>query len=103
MAMIEGAEDSARPGYRPEFSRRVQAGCGGQVIELLRSNDAVRLSYVTALLADVGIETVMLDLHNSVLQGSLGILPRRLMVIEADFPAARRHLIDAGEWDGDAA
>lgn len=76
---------------------------GGQVIELLRSNDAVRLSYVTALLADVGIEAVMLDLHNSVLQGSLGILPRRLMVIEDDFAAARRHLIDAGEWDGDAA
>jgi hypothetical protein len=73
------------------------------VIELLRSNDAVRLSYVTALLADAGIEAVMLDLHNSVLQGSLGILPRRLMVISEDFAAARRLLIDAGEWDGDAA
>ena len=68
----------------------------------MRSNDAVRLSYVVALLADAGIEAVMLDLHNSVLQGSLGILPRRLMVIHDDFDAARRLLIDAGEWDGDA-
>ena len=58
---------------------------------------------MTALLADLGIEAIMLDLHNSVLQGSLGILPRRLMVIEEDFVAARRHLIEAGEWDGDDA
>lgn len=48
--------------------------------EVLRSNDLVRLSFLSALLADAGIETIVLDDHTSIIQGSLDILPRRLMV-----------------------
>ena len=65
--------------------------------ELLRTNDIVKLSWVEALLADAGIETLVLDLHTSVLEGSLGILPRRLMVIDDDLLRAQRVLRDAGE------
>ena len=62
------------------------------------SNDMIRLSFLTALLADAGIETVMLDGHTSVLEGSAGAIPRRLAVNIGDFPRAERLLRDAGEW-----
>jgi len=57
--------------------------------DILRSNDLVELSWAQAVLRDAGIEAVMLDSHTSVLEGSLGILPRRLMVLEDDFAAAQ--------------
>ncbi|HEY9537405.1 MAG TPA: DUF2007 domain-containing protein [Kiloniellaceae bacterium] len=65
--------------------------------ELLRTNDVVRLSWLEALLADAGVRTVVLDIHTSVIEGSLGILPRRLMVSDEDYPRARQTLLDAGE------
>lgn len=65
--------------------------------ELLRTNDVVRLSWLQALLSDAGVETLVLDLHTSIVEGSIGILPRRLMVSDADFARARRVLLDAGE------
>jgi len=66
------------------------------VVELLRTNDAVLLSWSLALLRDGGIEGVVLDTHASIADGSLGILPRRLMVRTADSAAARRILDEAG-------
>ncbi|WP_340117545.1 DUF2007 domain-containing protein [Pelagibius sp. 7325] len=65
--------------------------------ELLRTNDVVKLSWVEALLADAGIGCVVLDLHTSILEGSIGILPRRLMVADEDLPRAQGVLRDAGE------
>ena len=65
--------------------------------ELLRTNDWVRLSWVQALLADAGIESVVLDMHASIVDGSIGALPRRLMVAAPDFVRARALLRDAGE------
>jgi hypothetical protein len=53
---------------------------------------------LTALLADAGIDAVLLDSHTSILEGSAGAIPRRLVVSEEDFPQARRILRDAGEW-----
>ena len=50
--------------------------------ELLRTNDIVRLSWLTALLADAGIEAMVLDSHTSVLEGSALAIPRRLAVDE---------------------
>ncbi len=67
------------------------------MVELLRTNDIVRLSFLGALLADAGIETVVLDTHTSILEGSIGAIPRRLMVIGDDIVAARRVLALAGE------
>lgn len=65
--------------------------------ELLRTNDAVRLSWLTALLADSGIEGIVLDQHTSAVEGSISAIPRRLMVADGDFERARRLLDEAGE------
>lgn len=64
--------------------------------ELLRSNDPVRLSWAEALLAAAGIDAVVLDSHTSVIEGSIGALPRRLMVADDDHQRARQLLADAG-------
>ena len=68
--------------------------------ELLRSNNIVRLSFLTALLADAGIEAVIFDSHTSVAEGSISAIPRRLMVDDADYVRARRILIESGESAG---
>ncbi|MBM3483684.1 MAG: DUF2007 domain-containing protein [Alphaproteobacteria bacterium] len=70
------------------------------MIELLRLNDPVRLSYLIAMLRDGGVEPVVLDTHMSVLEGSLIAIPRRLMVADDDAEQARRILREAGELDG---
>jgi len=65
--------------------------------EVIRTNDVVRISWLRALLADAGIETVVLDQHTSVIEGSIGAIPRRLCVADADYSAARYVLDTAGE------
>lgn len=63
---------------------------------LIRSNDPVELSFAQALLADAGIPAVLLDQHTSVLEGSIGAIPRRLCVADDDLEEARTLLIEAG-------
>jgi hypothetical protein len=65
--------------------------------ELLRSNDMVRISWISALLDDASIESVVLDGHASVVEGSIGAIQRRIMVLDDDWQRARRILEDAGE------
>ena len=64
---------------------------------VITSNNLVQLSFLTALLADAGIETTVLDGYTSITEGSAGAIPRRLMVNEADYSRASRILRDAGE------
>lgn len=66
----------------------------------MRTNDVVKLSWIQALLADSGIETVLLDVHTSIIEGSIGAIPRRLAVIDEDYPQAIRILRAAGEEGG---
>ena len=61
------------------------------------SNDPVRLSFLIALLADAGITAIVLDSHASIMDGSIGAVPRRLVVAEEDEAPARRLLREAGE------
>jgi hypothetical protein len=63
--------------------------------EVLKSNNPVELSYAEALLKDAGIASVVFDDHMSVLDGSMVILPRRLMVSDADLGPAQA-LLKAG-------
>jgi hypothetical protein len=73
--------------------------------ELMRATDPVLISFVEALLRSAGIEPVLLDRNMSVLEGSLGILPCRILIAEEDWPAARRLVTDAdlGSWIIDEA
>ncbi len=65
--------------------------------ELLRTNDIVKLSWLQALLADAGIACFVADGHMSIMEGSIGILPRRLMVPSEDHAAAARLVREAGD------
>jgi hypothetical protein len=61
-----------------------------------RTNDAVLVSAVVALLESAGIRPLVFDQNMSVLEGSLGVLPRRVLVIEDHELRARKLLEDAG-------
>jgi hypothetical protein len=52
--------------------------------EILKSNNPVELSFAEAVLKDSGIDSVIFDEHMSVIDGSMVILPRRLMVSDDD-------------------
>jgi len=60
------------------------------MIELLRTNNQVLISWLRALLAENGIEIVVLDTHTSVLEGSSIAIPSRIMVADDDYERARR-------------
>ncbi len=62
---------------------------------VLTTNDAVLLDFARALLVDAGIEAAVFDSHMSIMDGSLGVLPRRLMVSDGDFDEAERVLREA--------
>jgi hypothetical protein len=64
---------------------------------VLISNNLVRLSFLSALLRDAGIDCVLLDGHVSAVEGSIGAIPRRLAVLPEDERQARRVLQEAGE------
>ncbi len=64
--------------------------------ELIRTNDAVLVSAVVALLESAGIRPLVFDQNMSVLEGSLGILPRRVLVAADHASRARQLLLDAG-------
>ncbi|MBS0233339.1 MAG: DUF2007 domain-containing protein [Proteobacteria bacterium] len=68
--------------------------------ELILTNDLVLMSYAEALLADQGIEAVVFDRNMSLMEGSIGAFPRRLVVADDVWYRASRILKDAGlgEW-----
>jgi hypothetical protein len=67
--------------------------------ELIRANDPVLLSFAESLLKDAGIHCFVADQGMSILEGSLGMLPRRLLVDDERAVQARRILVDAGLAD----
>ncbi|MGP9805515.1 putative signal transducing protein [Paracoccus sp. NSM] len=64
--------------------------------ELFRSTDPVRISAATSLLESEGIRCFEMDQHMSALEGSIGILPRRVMVADRDLFMAQAILRDTG-------
>lgn len=83
----------------PPGKRRMDAGTtgrGADVKELLRTNDIVLVSFVRALLDEAEIPYLVLDSHMSVVEGSLGVLPRRVLVGEDRMTAARRLMAENG-------
>jgi hypothetical protein len=64
--------------------------------EIVRTNDVVLISAIEALLAGAGIKYLVLDQNMSILEGSLGMLPRRILVPDEHARGARQVLKDAG-------
>lgn len=74
----------------------LRTGSKDHMREILRTNNPVLLSFVEVLLRDAGLEQMVADLNMSVLEGSIGILPRRILVRTEDWTRARRVLDEAG-------
>tara|TARA_R100001129_G_scaffold100854_1_gene69004 strand:+ start:3399 stop:3671 length:273 start_codon:yes stop_codon:yes gene_type:complete len=74
--------------------------------ELIRTNDPVLISFVESLMRDAGIGCMVADTNMSILDGSIGMLPRRIMVDGDETENARQLITDAGlahelrPWDG---
>jgi hypothetical protein len=64
--------------------------------ELVRTNDAVLISAIEALLKGAGIPHLLADQNISVLEGSIGAFQRRILVGEDEIDAARKLLVEAG-------
>ncbi len=62
----------------------------------MRTNDPVMLSWLQAYLKESHIPVFILDNHTSIIEGSIGAIPRRVMVDSEDIEAARR-LLDAAD------
>ncbi|HUO54436.1 MAG TPA: DUF2007 domain-containing protein [Rhodoblastus sp.] len=66
------------------------------MIELLRTNDLVLISAIEAVLSEAGVSYFVADQYMSVMEGSLGFLPRRICVADDEAHRARRLLREAG-------
>lgn len=62
---------------------------------VLKTIDPVVLNYAVNVLEQEGIKSVVFDTHASVMDGSMGFLPRRLMVLDEDFDRAQKLLRQA--------
>jgi hypothetical protein len=66
------------------------------MVELLRSNDPVLISFVASLLADAEVTHSVADSHMSVIDGSINAVTNRVLVAEDEYDTARQLLTDAG-------
>lgn len=64
------------------------------MVELLRLNDPVLISYILSVLEDEGIPAIVLDEHTSILEGSIGAIQRRVMVAKEDLHMAKQIVED---------
>ncbi len=68
--------------------------------EVARTTNPVFLSWAVATLAEHGIEAMVFDQHMSILEGSIGILPRRILVIDEDETRAKEIIAAGPDPDG---
>ncbi len=66
------------------------------LVELVRTNDLVLISLIETLLDEAEIAHFVADRHMSAMEGSLGFLPRRILVDSDEAARARRLLAEAG-------
>ncbi|MCC0029841.1 MAG: DUF2007 domain-containing protein [Brucellaceae bacterium] len=66
------------------------------MIEIVRTNDPVVLSFIEALMKDAGIACMIADQNMSIVEGSLGVLARRVLVDREKVEQAKRIVRDAG-------
>ncbi len=83
------------PRQAAKGDRKARFGYKFPMRAVLKTLDPVMLNYAANLLSQEGIESVVFDTHASVMDGSMGFLPRRLMVLDEDFAKAEQLLRDA--------
>ena len=66
------------------------------MIELVRTNDLVLISFVESVLTQAGVRFFVADNHMSAVEGSLGFLPRRILVDSDQRERRARLLREAG-------
>ena len=93
MSSLAGLHDMVVPAI---LARDAGWGYGLSMVELIRTNDLVLISLVEAILAGERISFFLADQHMSAVEGSLGFLPRRILVAENEAARARRVLREAG-------
>jgi hypothetical protein len=76
----------------PGGDRKARFDYKGAMRAVLRTTDPVILDFAANVLSQEGIESVVFDTHASVMDGSMGFLPRRLMVLDEDFVRAEKLL-----------
>lgn len=67
--------------------------------ELLRTNDPALISFIEATLRGAGISVMILDANTSIIEGSIGAIPRRIVVEDGSLSAAQRALDKVGLAD----
>lgn len=67
-----------------------------ETVELIRTNDPVLVSFLQSLLADSGIDSIVADANMAVLEGSIAVWQRRLLVAADRLEDARELLAEAG-------
>jgi hypothetical protein len=67
--------------------------------EILRSNDVVLIGFAQSVLRQAGIASFIADQHMSLMEGSIGAFPRRLLVEGTAWSEAHRMLSEAGLGD----
>lgn len=66
------------------------------MVELVRTNDLVLISFIETLLSQAGVAFFVADQHMSAVEGSVGFLPRRIMIDSRERERARRLMREAG-------
>jgi len=66
---------------------------------IVMTTDPILISYATSVLEEAGIKALTFDQHASIVEGSIGILPRRLMVPDDRYADAVSRLRAAGLGD----
>ena len=88
----DGADHKVRASRRQGRTRQGNP----RLNELVRTNDLVLISLIETLLDEAGVSFFVADQHMSAVEGSLGFLPRRILVDSEEADRARRVLVDAG-------
>ena len=66
------------------------------MVELIRTNDVVLIGYAESLLREAGFNAFVADSHTSIMEGSIGVIQRRILVVDDEADDARRFLTEAG-------
>ena len=69
------------------------------MIAILKTVNPATLNFAQAVLKEADIPFFVMDQNVSIIEGSIGVIPRRVMVVDEDAKDARQAMVDAGLGD----